>query len=107
MIRLKILAIIVLVFSVSAFGWIRVSTVEMNERQSTAAWLNNQYLVCWSDDRDMSIDTATTIRGARISTNGNVIDTSSFLIDGGNPDRLMPEICAGNSDWLITFQTGC
>jgi hypothetical protein len=107
MIRLKILAMSILILITSGFGWIRVTKATTDERQSSVAWLNNQYLVCWADDRDWAIDSSTSIRGARISTNGIVIDTNSFLIDGGYPDRLTPEMCAGNSDWIIAFQEGC
>jgi hypothetical protein len=105
--RFKIFAIAILVLSTSAFGWIRVSKAGTDERQSSVAWLNNQYLVCWSDGRDWAVDSAATIHGARISANGNIIDTNSFLIDGGYPDRLLPVVCAGNSDWMIAFQQGC
>jgi hypothetical protein len=105
--RFKILAVAVLLLNTFALGWIRVTNVETDERQSTVAWLNNQYLICWSDARDWGTYSAATIHGARISVNGSLIDTNSFLIDGGYPDRLMPKICAGNSSWIIAYQQGC
>ncbi len=105
--QFRILAVLVLTLSTFALGWIQVTNVPTDERQSTSTWLNNQYLVCWSDARDWGIYSAATIRGARISSSGAVLDANSFLIDGGYPDRLMPKICAGNSNWMIAYQQGC
>jgi hypothetical protein len=107
MTKVKIFAITILVLSASAFGWIRVTKVDTDERQSSVAWLNNQYLICWSDGRDWAVDSAATIHAARISANGTLIDTNSFLVDGGYPDRLLPVVCAGSSDWIVAFQVGC
>ena len=107
MTRFHSLLLGLVIFYSSTLGWIVVTKTATDERQSAVAYFNNQFLVCWSDGRDWATDSAATIRGCRISANGTVLDSNSFLVEAGYPDRLLPSVCAGNSDWMVAFQKGC
>jgi hypothetical protein len=107
MIRLYRLLLGLVIFYSSTLGWIVMTKTATDERQPSVAWLNNQYLVAWTDGRDWSTDSAITIHGCRILADGNILDTNSFVIQGGYPDHLTPTVCADSSAWMIAFQQGC
>ncbi|MEO0074524.1 MAG: hypothetical protein ABIK31_00235 [candidate division WOR-3 bacterium] len=89
------------------FSWIVISNAPYDQRQSSSAFLNNQYLVVWSDARAWQTYQANVIYGARVSASGLVLNPNGFLINGGYPDRLLPKVCASSSDWLVIWQEGC
>jgi hypothetical protein len=89
------------------WGWIIVSNNDFDQRQPACAFLDNQYLVTWADARAYLTYQATVIYGSRVSSSGSVLNPNGFLVNGGNPDRLLPKVCAGLSDWLVIWQEGC
>lgn len=88
-------------------GWIIINNAPYDQRQSSTAFLDNQYLVAWSDARAWQTYQANVIYGTRVSASGTVLNPNGFLINGGYPDRLLPKVCAGNSNWLVIWQEGC
>ena len=105
--RFLILLIALFVITATASGWIVVSKAEADQRQSAVAFHNNQYLVSWADARDISPDSATSIYACRVTNHGAVLDPHGFFISGGINDHLIPEVCAGVSDWMVIWQEGC
>lgn len=107
MIRISTILLGLAVVSTSLFGWIVISNDSLDQRQSTVAFLNNQYLVAWADARDYQTYQASVIYGSRISNSGVVLNPTGYVINAGNPDRLVPKACAGTSGWLVIWQQGC
>jgi hypothetical protein len=91
----------------SIFGWIEVSKQDGDQWQPTVAYLDNQFIIGWSDTRDLATDTSTNIYACRVTTNGTILDTNGILIAYGRQEQLVPKVCASNSDWLFIWQEGC
>jgi hypothetical protein len=90
-----------------AWGWLIISNDNADQRQPAAAFLDNQYLVAWADARSYQTYQATVIYGSRVSYSGTVLNPHGLLINAGNPDRLLPRVCAGSYEWLVIWQEGC
>ncbi|MBS4015089.1 MAG: hypothetical protein KGZ86_01435 [Candidatus Latescibacteria bacterium] len=98
--------ILLIILTSVVYGVIIISDNPADQRQSTVAFLDNQYLVAWADARSYQTYQATVIYGSRVSSSGTVINPNGAVINAGNPDRLMPKVCAGSSGWLVTWHEG-
>jgi hypothetical protein len=114
--RIKILSVMthilnlllgLLILQTSLFGWIEVSKRDGDQWQPTAAYLNNQFIIGWSDTRDLITDTSSNIYACRITSNGTILDTNGILVASGRQEQLVPRVCSSNSDWLFIWQEGC
>jgi len=107
MIRLSSLYFGFLILQTSALGWIEVCKESAEQWQSSVAFYDNQFLVAWTDLRDLPTDSSTNIYACRIATNGAVLDTWGILVASNRRDEMVPRICAGTLDWLVIWQEGC
>lgn len=96
-----------LIMQTSIYGWIDVSRQDGDQWQPTAAYLNDRFIIGWSDTRDLAIDTSTNVYCCRVSTNGHILDTNGILIASGRPEQMVPKVCSGITDWLVIWQEGC
>ena len=96
-----------LILQTSAFGWIEVSKQDGDQWQPTTAYLDNQFIIGWSDTRDLATDTSTNTYVCRVTNNGYILDTNGILIANGRPEQMVPRVCPGIADWLIIWQEGC
>ena len=96
-----------LVLPTISFGWIDVSKQDGDQWQPTAAYLDNQFIIGWSDTRDLAADTSTNIYVCRVTNNGFILDTNGILIASGRPEQMVPKVCSSIIDWLVIWQEGC
>lgn len=64
--------------------------------------LTNEFLVVWADQRN-SATTGTNVYGARVSTNGSVLDTNGFAISTNAGNQLVPAIVGSPSGALCVW----
>lgn len=78
-----------------------VCLANTHQTYPTVAFGGDQYLVVWQDSRDGNND----IYGARVATDGSVIDsTGGFVISDGTGSQESPEISFGDGQYLVVWQ---
>ena len=96
-----------LILCAPAWGWIEVCGIGELQWQPAVAFDGNQFLVAWTDLRELPGDPSTNIYAARVAADGSVLDTGGILIAHGPDEQMEPRVCAGPSDWLVIWQEGC
>jgi hypothetical protein len=89
------------------WGWIDVCNLRQDQWQPAVAFAGGQFLVAWTDLREVPSDPSTNVYGARVAVDGTVLDPEGFLIAHGPEEQMMPRIGAGPQDWLVIWQEGC
>jgi hypothetical protein len=83
-----------------------ICTADDVQQYPCAVFANDQYYVFWMDDRYHFVDSVHAVFGARVSTNGTVIDPDGKLLfareAGFNP-------CAAydGTNFLVAFRDSC
>jgi hypothetical protein len=78
-----------------------ISLAEGDQEYPVVAFNGNEYVVVWQDNRN-GIDYD--IYGARVSTNGNVID--SFVVSNAVGDQLSPEMVYSSHNQVLVVYSG-
>ncbi len=82
---------------------IAISTVAGSDETSPAvAWDGTNYLVVWDDKRDAD-PYMKDIYGARVGTDGAVLDPGGFLISGALRNQESPSVAWNGQSYLVTF----
>lgn len=76
------------------------------QRHPCAVFANNQYYVFWTDDRYFIPETTHAVFGARVGTNGTVIDPDGKLLF---KRRAAYATCAAydGTNFLVVFRDSC
>jgi hypothetical protein len=64
----------------TAQAWFPVSKAEFEQTLPTAAFDGSNYLVAWTDARDLRTDTSVNIYACRITRDGDVLDSAGILV---------------------------
>ncbi len=72
-----------------------------SQEQPQVAYSHEQFLVVWQDFRNgRNWD----VYGARITSNGQVLDPDGFLIAGGKHNQALPAVAPGEQGFLVVWQ---
>jgi hypothetical protein len=78
----------------AASGW---------ENSPDVAWDGTNFLVVWSDDRSLI---SQDIYGARIASDGYILDGGGFQISSDEMMELSPSLAYNGSNYLVTWEIG-
>ena len=65
------------------------------------------FVVSWTDTRDLGTDTSANIYACRVSRSGYVLDPDGIRIAGGREEQMVSRNCQGLSDVFVIWQEGC
>ena len=71
-----------------------------------AIYANNQYYAFWIDDRYYSADSTHAVFGARISTNGTVIDPDGKMLFERQAG-FATDVAYDGTNFLVVFRDSC
>ncbi len=83
-------------------GGIPISTPGQEQTSPAVASDGTGYLVVWQDDRS---DDLGDIYGARMTSQGIVLDTAGFVIAQGTDIQDQPVLCSDGSNFLVAWVT--
>jgi len=81
---------------------IPISTNSASQRTPTVCALTNNFLVVWSDRRNNNA-TSLDIFGARVDTNGLVLDTNAFVICNNAASQTLPVVASSAAGALVAW----
>jgi uncharacterized delta-60 repeat protein len=85
-------------------GSFPICTVTERQESPQVAFDGANYLVVWSDSRDVHEGALTThIYGARVSPEGRVLDASGFRISNGRVNQNEPELAFNGVNYLVVW----
>jgi MYXO-CTERM domain-containing protein len=79
---------------------IAISTAASDQATPRVAWMAPSYLVVWEDKRNDAGD----IYGARVATNGSVLDPNGFIVNAGTSEQRTPAVASDGTDYLVVWQ---
>lgn len=91
----------------NAGAWIPVCRAAEPQWQPDIAFDGTRFLVVWTDHRDVRTDSSTNIYACRVGRDGAVLDPAGIRIAGGLPNKIEPQVAAGDSGWVVIWQDGC
>ncbi|NMO21153.1 hypothetical protein HPC49_50350 [Pyxidicoccus fallax] len=80
---------------------IPISTANDNQRDPAVASDGTNYLVVWGDFRRSS---ASDVYGARVSSEGTVLDASGFAISTANRYQHVPAVASLGTEYLVVWE---
>lgn len=83
-----------------------ICTADDEQQYPSAVFLNDQYCVFWIDNRYHYVDSIHTIFGARVDTDGTVIDPDGKLLFSGEPGFATAAAFDG-TNFLVVFRDSC
>ena len=83
-----------------------ICTAADNQFSPCAIYENDQYYVFWADYRYDGIDSSQSIFGARVSTNGTVIDPDGKLLYRHRTGDA-PVVAYDGTNFLVVFRDSC
>ncbi|MDH5186581.1 MAG: T9SS type A sorting domain-containing protein [candidate division WOR-3 bacterium] len=78
---------------------IPISTAPYDQRNPRIVFGSNYYFVVWDDTRIGNYD----IYGARVNSDGVVLDTAGILISAESYDQYSPQVAFGNNRYFIVW----
>jgi len=82
---------------------IAISTAETTQTRPRLAWNGSNYLAVWEDDRSSPSMLFYDIYGARIATDGTVLDATGVALASGRALRA-PAVAANGGNYLVAWQ---
>ncbi len=81
---------------------VQISSAIDDQRSPAVAFDGTNYLVVWEDRR--SAETGWDIWGARVSTEGVVLDPGGFAISTAADTQTSPAVCFGENNYLVSWE---
>ena len=75
--------------------------------QPAVAFDSHQFLVAWTDLRELPNDPSTNVYACRVALDGTVLDSAGILIAHGPVEQMEPRVSSCPTDWLVIWQEGC
>lgn len=67
----------------------------------------SDFLVSWTDARDVNSDLSANVYAGRVDRRGNVLDPDGILIAGGLREQMASRNCQGAEGTFVIWQEGC
>jgi hypothetical protein len=83
-----------------------ICTADDVQQYPCAVFANDQYYVFWMDDRHHFVDSVHAVFGARVSTNGTVIDPDGKLLFAREAG-FTPCAAYDGANFLVVFRDSC
>jgi hypothetical protein len=80
---------------------IAISTAEGHQKEPVVASDGTGYFVVWTDGRT----SPSSIRGARVSREGQVLDADGVRLYAGTEGAVLPRVASNGTDYLVVWET--
>lgn len=93
--------------SVPGIDHVAVCCETTDQTLPSVCFNGTDFLVSWTDTRDLATDSSANIYACRVSPGGTVLDPHGFLVAGGRGEQMVSRNCPGQSDVFVIWQEGC